>query len=597
MHIEEPATHQLEPQLIAQSAQALTDQGDESGKPVRMTAAHKDLTSEKWAAQQHQKRERLLSATVDRIYSCSPLEVILQTAVEDVRQFLETDRTVIYRFNSDGSGVVAFESVATPKGSLKGMVSIPDRDLDYCHLDIIQEFDRYIQGAPEALCQIEPIPEYEVKTSLVIPILLKVKEDEDCTDVASSVSTIQNPKLRSPSVSEGLSMKRVAQQPKIHNQLWGLLIAHECGSCRQWQKWEVESLKQLSMQMAIAIKQCQLFENVQKEIASRQFAEIETEKSQQQLEITLFELKHTQQQLLQSEKMANLGQLVAEIANEINNPVNFIHTTLHPASQHAENLIELVELYQHYYPTPRTAIASQLQHLDFDLIKTDFLKLLWSMQAGSEHIKEIVFALRNFSHFDDGQMKKANLHEGLDSVLRILQHRLKEQSDRPGIQVIKEFGDLVLVECYPGELNQVFMNILTNAIDALEERMKQDDSFTPKIWIRTELVSSHLSLVSSNKPQGIDKRPSKRHKVVIHISDNGKGILPHIQRRIFEPFFTTKPVGKAKGLGLSISQQIIVDKHQGKLRCNSQLGQGTEFVIEMNTKATSYADIRKHATF
>ncbi len=594
MHIEEPATHQLEPQLIAQSAQALTDQGDESGKPVRMTAAHKDLTSEKWAAQQHQKRERLLSATVDRIYSCSPLEVILQTAVEDVRQFLETDRTVIYRFHSDGSGVVAFESVAKPKGSRKGMVSIPDRDSDYCHLDIIQEFDRYIQGAPEALCQIEPIPQYEVKTSLVIPIVLKVKEDEDCTDVASSVSTIQNPKLRSPSVSEGLSIISEARQPKIHNQLWGLLIAHECGSCRQWQKWEIESLKQLSMQMAIAIKQCQLFEKVQKEVASRQFAEIETEKLQQ-LEITQHELKYTQEQLLQSEKMANLGQLVAEIANEINNPVNFIHTTLHPASQHAENLIELVELYQHYYPTPRTAIASQLQHLDFDSIKTDFLKLLWSMQAGSEHIKEIVFALRNFSHFDDGQMKKANLHEGLDSVLRILQHRLKEQSDRPGIQVIKEFGDLVLVECYPGELNQVFMNILTNAIDALEERMKQDNSFTPKIWIRTELVSSHLSLVSSNKPHLIDKGPSKRHKVVIHISDNGKGILPHIQRRIFEPFFTTKPVGKAKGLGLSISQQIIVDKHQGKLRCNSQLGQGTEFVIEMNTKATSYADIRKHA--
>ena len=607
MHIEEPATHQLEPQLIAQSAQALTDQGDESGKPVRMTAAHKDITSEKWeqVAQQHQKRERLLSATVDRIYSCSRLETILQTAVEDVRQFLETDRTVIYRFHSDGSGVVAFESVATPLGSLKSMVSIPDRDLDYCYLDIIQEFDKYIQGAPEALCQIEPIPEYEVKRSLVIPILLKVKEDEDCTDVASSISTIQNPKLRSLSVSVGeafsegvgLSMKSVAGQPKIQNQLWGLLIAHECGSCRQWQKWEIESLKQLSMQMAIAIKQCQLFEKVQKEIASKQFAEIETEKSQQQLEITLSELKYTQEQLLQSEKMANLGQLVAEIANEINNPVNFIHTTLHPASQHAENLIELVELYQHYYPTPRTAIASQLQHLDFDFIKTDFLKLLWSMQAGSEHIKEIVFALRNFSHFDDGQMKKANLHDGLDSVLRILQHRLKEQSDRPGIQVIKEFGDLVLVECYPGELNQVFMNILTNAIDALEERMKQDDKFTPKIWIRTELVSSHLSLVSSNKPHLIDKRPSKRHKVVIHISDNGKGILPHIQRRIFEPFFTTKPVGKAKGLGLSISQQIIVDKHQGKLRCNSQLGQGTEFVIEMNTKATSYADIRKHATF
>ena len=607
MHIEEPATHQLEPQLTPQSAQAFSDQGDESGKPVRIKGTHKDITQEKWvqeAVQQQQKRERLLSATLERIYSCSRLEPILQTAVEDVRQFLQTDRTVIYRFHSHGSGVVAFESVAAPLVSLKGMVSIPDRDLDDCHLDIIQECDKYIQGAPEALCRIEPIPQYEVKTSLVIPILLKVEEDEDedCRDVALNVSTIQN---HATSLNEGnprtrvapklRSIASVAAQPKIQNCLWGLLIAHEYRSCRQWQEWEIQSLKQLSRQIAIAIKQCQLFEKVQREIASRQFAEsLETEKSQQ-LEITQAELKYTQGQLLQSEKMANLGQLVANMANEINNPVDFIHTTLDPASQHAEDLIGLVELYQHYYPTPKTAIASQLQHLDLDFIKTDFLKSLWSMQAGSLAIKEIVFALQNFSHFDDGQMRKANLHEGLDSVLRILQHRLKEQSDRPGIQVIKEFGDLVLVECYPGELNQVFMNILTNAIDALEERMKQDYSFTPKIWIRTELVSSHLSLVSSNEAQVIDKRPSKRHKVVIHISDNAKGILPHIQRHIFEPFFTTKPVGKGKGLGLSISQQIIVDKHQGKLKCNSRPGQGTEFVIEMNTKATRYADMRKHA--
>ncbi|MBR8834948.1 MAG: GAF domain-containing sensor histidine kinase [Stigonema ocellatum SAG 48.90 = DSM 106950] len=569
MDIEEPATHKLATQLTAQSSQAFTDQGHEPGQPARMTRTHKDITQEKStqvALQQQGKRERLLSATLERIHSCYPLEAILQTAVEEVRQFLQTDRTLIYRFHSDGSGVVAFESVAAPLVSLKGIASIPHMDLNYYYPDSIQEFDRYVQGATQTPHQIDLLTQYEVKASLAIPIFLKVEQDQD-------------------------------ENAKIPNDLWGLLIAHECRSDRQWLSVDIESLKKLSIQMAIAIKQCQLLSKFQREIASRQLAEtLATEKSQQ-LETTLDELKHAQGQLFQSEKMANLGQLVADMANEINNPVNFIHSNLHPASQHAEDLIRLVELYQHHYPNPRTAIASQLQHLDLDFIKTDFLKLLWSMQAGSLAIKEIVFALQNFSHFDHGHMTKANLHEGLDSVLRILHHRLKEQSNRPRIQVIKEFGDLVLVECYPGELNQVFMNILTNAIDALEERMKQDESFMPKIWIRTELVSSHLSLVSSNEPKGIDKRPSKKHKVVIRICDNGKGILPHIQRRIFEPFFTTKPVGKGKGLGLSISQQIIVDKHQGKLRCNSRPGQGTEFVIEMNTKATRYADMRKHASF
>jgi two-component system, NtrC family, sensor kinase len=341
---------------------------------------------------------------------------------------------------------------------------------------------------------------------------------------------------------------------------------------------------------AYATQQYQLFEQLQS-------TEDQVREKSQQLETTLEELKYTQKQLLQNQKMANLGQLVADMANEINNPVSFIYGNLHPASQYAEDLIRIVELYQHYYPTPTPVIALHLQHLDLGFVKTDFLKLLWSMRAGSERVKEIVFALRNFSISDEGQMKKADLHEGFDNVLRILQHRLKEKPDRPKIEVIKTFGELPLIECYPGELNQVFMNILTNAIDALEERMKYDNFFTPKILINTEILSSHLSLVNSNEPWVNGKKLGKRHKVIIRIFDNGKGILPHIQKHIFEPFFTTKPVGKSQGLGLSISRQIIVEKHQGKLKCNSQLGQGTELVIEMSTTARQYAAIRKHASF
>ncbi|MBN3878498.1 MULTISPECIES: sensor histidine kinase [unclassified Nostoc] len=348
---------------------------------------------------------------------------------------------------------------------------------------------------------------------------------------------------------------------------------------------------------AYATQQYQLFEQLQTEIAQRQFTEDQVREKSEQLEITLDELKYTQNQLLQNQKMANLGQLVADMANEINNPVSFIYGNLHPASKYAEDLIRIIELYQYYYPTPTPVIALHLQHLDLGFVKTDFLKLLWSMRAGSERVQEIVFALQNFSTSDEGQMKKVDLHEGFDSVLRILQHRLKEKPDRAEIKVIKTFGELPLIECYPGELNQVFMNILTNAIDALEERMKHDDSFTPKILIHTEVVSSHLSLVNNHEPWVNDKLLGKKHKVIIRIFDNGKGILPHIQRHIFEPFFTTKPVGKSQGLGLSISRQIIVEKHQGKLKCNSQLGQGTELIIEMNTTARHYAAIRKHASF
>ena len=381
---------------------------------------------------------------------------------------------------------------------------------------------------------------------------------------------------------------------------WKWILA--CGKVFQWDEFGkpvrmAGTHKDISQDKAIATQQYQLFEQLQREIVQRQSTEDQVREKSQQLETTLEELKYTQKQLLQNQKMANLGQLVADMANEINNPVSFIYGNLHPASQYAQDLIRVIELYQHYYPTPTPVIALHLQRLDLGFVKTDFLKLLRSMRAGSERVKEIVFALRNFSTSDEGQMKKVDLHEGLDSVLRILQHRLKEQPDRPRIEVIKNFGELPLIECYPGELNQVFMNILSNAIDALEERMKHDYSFTPNIFIHTEIISSHLSLVKSNEVWVNDKLLGKKYKIIIRIYDNGKGILPHIQRQIFEPFFTTKPLGKSQGLGLSISRQIIVEKHQGKLKCNSQLGQGTELVIEMNTTARHYTAIRKHASF
>ncbi|MFL9455725.1 MULTISPECIES: ATP-binding protein [Nostocales] len=287
-----------------------------------------------------------------------------------------------------------------------------------------------------------------------------------------------------------------------------------------------------------------------------------------ELQEAIEQLKRTQSQLVQTEKMSSLGQLVAGIAHEINNPVNFLCGNLNYVNEYSKNLLSLIEKYQQYYNLkPNPEIEDLLEKFDLDFIKQDLPKVMSSMKFGIERIHDIVVSLRTFSRLDEAIIKTVNIHQGLDSTLFILQHRLQQTSQRKEIQLIKIYDRLPPIRCYASQLNQVFMNLLVNAIDAVEqkiERAKQaSENFLPQIQIRTELREGE--------------------KVAIYIADNGVGIPETFKPRIFDPFFTTKPVGKGTGLGLAISHQII-EKHQGELRCISTVGQGTEFIIEIPLK-------------
>ena len=282
----------------------------------------------------------------------------------------------------------------------------------------------------------------------------------------------------------------------------------------------------------------------------------ETNKNQmQQLEEALKKLKQNQIYLIQTEKMSALGQMVAGVAHEINNPVSFVYGNINYAREYIQDLLRLLQLYQQEYPNPHPSITKEIEAIELDFLREDLPKLLDSMQLGADRITQIVNSLRNFSRLDEAEFKAVDIHKGIDSTLVILANKLKSKKQKTDIEVIKEYQDLPLVECYPNQLNQVFMNIMSNAIDALEESEKEN----LQIRIATQIEQNDT--------------------VIISISDNALGMNQETIENIFNPFFTTKPIGKGTGLGLSISYQIITEKHKGMISCTSTIGEGTEFLI------------------
>ncbi|BCL35441.1 MHYT domain-containing protein [Nostoc sp. MS1] len=324
--------------------------------------------------------------------------------------------------------------------------------------------------------------------------------------------------------------------------------------------------KKLSVQIVktVVLKENQelLQQALQKQADLANLAQTRSE----ELEAAMLALQTTQLQFIQAEKMSSLGQMVAGVAHEINNPVNFIYGNLFHVEAYMQELLELVNAYQQHYPDPVPEILLLTKSIDLQFLQEDLLKTLESIQAGATRIKHIVESLRNFSRLDEAELKTVDIHEGLNSTLLILKNRLTNiEGNRPEVTVIKKYAQLPLVNCYPGQLNQAFFNILANAIDALDEKYNNNTKlnaiFKPIIRITTNIHQEKW--------------------VSIQIFDNGFGINEEVQRKIYDPFFTTKPVGKGVGLGLSISYQIIIEKHGGKLSCLSAYGQGTTFKIEI----------------
>jgi PAS domain S-box-containing protein len=467
------------------------------------------------------QREALLNRLASQIRASLELNYILETAVQEIRNLFQIDYCAFfwYRQNAD----------------------VP-------YWECVYEVEHSI--LPSLLTAQATHPGFEIIAAKTLNREI-IRIDDLKTDGERTMQQF----LNDFGFTAFMSLPVHTQSGEI-----GALICGYCSGFRPWQETEVELLQAVTIQLAIAIDQAKLYTH------SRLVAQTAQEKAQQ-LEKVLLELQQTQAQLIQTEKMSSLGQLVAGIAHEINNPTNFIYGNIKHTSEYVTDLLHLVEMFQEHYSPLSPEIETQIQEIDLDFLYQDLPKVLDSMKAGAERIRQIVLSLRNFSRLDEDTTKRVDIHEGINSTLLLLRSRLKSKPQRPEIKITQEYGNLPEVLCNAGQMNQVFMNLLTNAIDALEEGLETKDWELEK----EDSKSSILKICIRTQVQ--------EDECIISIADNGSGMTDKVRNHIFDPFFTTKPVGKGIGMGLSISYQIVVKNHRGQLQCISAPGAGAEFII------------------
>lgn len=476
------------------------------------------------------KRESLLFRLANHIRNSLDLDKILEAAVHEIWQLLQIDRChyVWCWLPESGESQETLEPILSITHEAK-QTDLPSL-LGECNLTHINVLAHTILSSH--MIRVEDI----------------------------SQETEPEPAIQEMMAAWGVRSQLLIPVETRSGQLGAIVCGHS-QTARLWTETEVELLRAVGDQLAIAIDQAELY-------AQSRAAALTAQTQAEQLTTALQHLRQTQSQLIQSEKMSSLGQLVAGIAHEINNPVTFVSGNLAHATRYFQDLLGLIQLYQKHHAEPDEAIQDYIEEIDLEFLIEDLADMLDSMKIGAERIYKIVLSLRNFSRLDEAEVKAVDLHDGIDSTLLILQNRLKAHGSNPGIEVIKDYGQLPLVNCYASQLNQVFMNLLSNAIDALSERS------SPRI------ITIHTE-VKQSEPNSNFQFNHPASSVIVQISDNGTGMPEETRQRIFDPFFTTKPVGQGTGLGLSISHQIVVERHKGHIDCKSAPGQGTEFTIEI----------------
>ncbi|MGB3509067.1 MAG: PAS domain S-box protein [Microcoleaceae cyanobacterium] len=522
---------------------------DNTNEAIGLICLGLDITESKQAQQKLQesetkfrqiaRHEELLNRLANQIRNSLDLDTILDTTVHQVRMLLKLDRCYFLWYRFGGS-----------------------RDVDESNSSYQDIWEIVNESKAETMPSLIGKYTTEKVGSWAFRFLqLEIIQVDD-------ISLVNDTKMRDFIISLGMTSFLSIPIQTQSGQM-GILVCGHHTSVRQWSDSEIELLKGVTDQLAIAIAQAELYQE------SREAA-FQARAQAHELSQALKKLQQAQAQLIQTEKMSSLGQMVAGIAHEINNPINFISANVIYASQYTEDLLSLINLYQQNYPQPPTAIQQTKEAIELDFLIEDLPNILKSMEVGSKRISDIVLSLRNFSRLDESDVKSVDIHEGIESTLLILQNKLREKPGAKAIQIIKDYQNLPKVECYVSQINQVFMNIIANAIDALEK--KRSKKFN-SIEINQP---SDISDIQENLPTiTISTKLISSQEVAIIIGDNGTGMTEIVRNKIFDPFFTTKPVGSGTGLGLSISYQIIFEKHKGKLDCTSLLGQGTEFIIKI----------------